>query len=264
MKHLIFIITLTIFVTVSCRNQGFVIQPNDTIQEAFDKAYALFEEEKWADAANAFSEVQQFSRDTEIGEQTQYYLAESYFRSNQYMLAAAEFERYVSFYPNTPEREEAEFKIAISYYHQSKRFNLDQADTYQAIEQFRLFTNRFPNSERVEEAGNYLDELIGKLARKEYEAAEFYFRTNQFGAAALKYEVVLEQYPGSEWAERALAKQVEAYILYADNSIAARQAERYEQAIESYNRYLQLFPRGENRSRVEDLYDRAQSALASL
>ncbi|MEX0994577.1 MAG: outer membrane protein assembly factor BamD, partial [Balneolaceae bacterium] len=95
-------------------------------------------------------------------------------------------------------------------------------------------------------------------------AAEFYMRTNRYNAAAVYYETVIENYPESQWAERSLARQVEAYILYADNSVPDRQSERYQMAVDSYQRYLQLFPRGENRSKVEDLYDRARAEIQDI
>lgn len=264
MRNLFLIFTIIILSgVVSCRNQGFVIRPTDTVQDAFDKAYVLFENEEWLDAARAFTAVQQYSRDTELGADTQFYLAESYYNSRQYLLAAAEYERFLSFYRNSPRREEVQFKVALSYYQQSNRYNLDQEETYQAIEQFDLFATRYPDSERIDEAGAYIEELVNKLAQKSYAAAEFYYRTGSYEAAAIKYGEVLDEYPGTIWAERALAKQIESYILYADNSITERQDERYQMAIDKYEQYLQLFPRGENRTLVEALYDRAREQLVT-
>lgn len=263
MKRKIILLLFIAFVIASCRNQE-LIRPGDTIQVAFDKAYGLYEQERWGDAARAFETVVNISRGTDIGQDAQFYLAESHFNNRQYLVAASEYERFTSFYPDSERSEEADYKRALSYYRLSPRFNLDQAYTHRAIERFRLFMERYPNSERLEEVGNYIEELRNKLARKDYNAAEFYMRTNRFNAAAVYFETVIDNYPESVWAERALAKQVEAYILYADNSVPARQAERYQEAIESYERYLQLFPRGDQRSNVEDLYDEAREALQDI
>jgi outer membrane protein assembly factor BamD len=122
----------------------------------------------------------------------------------------------------------------------------------------------FPNSEYSDEAGEYISELRDKLARKTFEAGEFYKRTNRYNAAATYYDIVIDNYPETRWAERSLVSQMESYILFAENSIRARQEERFELALDSYNTYLQLFPRGDSRSRVEDLYDRAQSGLRDV
>ncbi|MEX0894711.1 MAG: outer membrane protein assembly factor BamD [Balneolaceae bacterium] len=257
------LLLIVVLVIASCRSQD-LIQPGDSIQVAFDKAYSLYEQERWSDAARAFETVVNISRGTDFGRDAQFYLAESYFNNRQYIVAASEYERFANFYPNAERREVADFKRALSYYRLSPRYNLDQSYTHRAIERFRLFMERYPNSERVEEVGGYIEELRNKLARKNYNAAEFYMRTDRYNAAAVYFETVIENYPESYWAERALARRIEAYILYADNSVSARQAERYQMAIESYERYLQLFPRGENRSNVEDLYDRARTELQEI
>lgn len=248
------------FVLMSCRNQE-LIRPGDTLEVAFEKAMNQYENENYSEAARAFEVVISIGRGTDLGQEAQFYLAESYFNTNRYLVAASEYSRYVQFHPNSQRRQQAEFKEAVCYYELSPRYKLDQNYTQRAIERFRLFNDRYPNSERVDEAAGYIEELRNKLARRDYNAADFYMRTNRYNSAAIYYGLVLDNYPESEWAERALVKQIEAYVLYAENSVPQRQEERFNKAIESYSTYIQLFPREENRSRAEDLYDRATRGL---
>ena len=259
MRNLLFLFA-AMLLFASCRSNE-LIRPGDSLDVAYEKALNQYEEENYAEAARAFETVISIGRGTDIGQDAQFYLAESYFNNRRYLLAASEYERYAQFHPNSPRREEADYKRALSYYNLSPRYRLDQSYTYQAIENFRLLLSRFPNSEYADEAAGYISELRGKLAHKSYNAGEFYKRTNRFEAAAVYFDIVIDNYPETSWAELALVDQMESYILYAENSIAARQVERFEMALESYETYLQLFPRGENRSRVEDLYDRAQRGL---
>lgn len=259
----ILIITLAAFALISCRSQD-LIRPGDSLEVAFEKAKSQYDQEKWSSAADAFETVVSIGRGTDLGQDAQFYLAESYYNSRRYLLAASEYERYTSFYPRSERRELADFKAAVSYYNMSPRYKLDQTYTREAIERFRLFVSRHPDSERVSEASEHIDELRNKLARKKYEAANFYMRTERFQAATVYHDVVIDQYPESKWAERALVDQIEAYILYADDSVQERQKERYEEAVTSYETYLQLFPRGENRSKAEDLYDRALSEIENI
>ncbi|PKD44828.1 outer membrane protein assembly factor BamD [Rhodohalobacter barkolensis] len=259
MRTLLFLFSAALLF-VSCRSNE-LIRPGDSLEVAYEKALNQFEEENYSEAASAFETVISIGRGTDIGQDAQYYLAESYFNNRRYLLAASEYERYAQFHPNSPRREEVDFKKALSYYNMSPRYRLDQTYTYQAIENFRLLLSRFPNSEYADEAGEYISELRSKLARKSYTAGEFYKRTSRYQAAAVYFDIVIDDYPETTWAERSLVDQMESYILYAENSVPDRQAERFEKALESYETYLQLFPRGDNRSRVEDLYDRAQQGL---
>lgn len=256
-------ILLFLFILSACSSSN-IIRPGDTIDVAFEKAKNLYDEEKYTDAANAFETVVSIGRGTDVGEEAQFLLAESYFNNRRYMLAAAEYERYALFYPNSPRREIVDFKQGKSYYFLSPRYKLDQTNTRRAIEQFRLFNSRYPNSDLVTESGELITELRTKLARKKFEAANFYMRTDRFQSAVLYYDLVIDDFPETEWAEKSLVEQIEAYIKYADNSIRSKQPERYRQAIDSYEKYIQLFPRGENRSKAEDLYDEAATALDKM
>ncbi len=259
MRLFLILITASI-VFVSCRSKD-LIRPGDTLEVAYEKAMSQFENENYSEAARAFDIVISIGRGTDIGQDAQFYLAESYFRQRRYLLAASEYSRYVQFHSNSPRRETAELREALSYYHLSPRYKLDQNYTQRAIERFRLFNDRYPNSENFTEVAGYIEELRSKLARRDFNAAEFYMRTNRYNSAAIYFGLVIDNYPESLWAERSLVNQIEAYILFAENSVERRQEERFRQALQSYSTYLQLFPQGEHRSRAEDLYDRAQAGL---
>jgi outer membrane protein assembly factor BamD len=259
----VILFTLAAFALISCRSQE-LIRPGDTLEVAFNKAKAQYDEENWSTAARAFETVVSIGRGTDLGQQAQFLLAESYFNNRRYLLAASEYDRFTTFYPRSEQRELVDFKAALSYYYLSPRYRLDQSYTRQALERLRLFNSRYPNSERMVESSEYITELRNKLAKKQYEAAQFYKRTSRFNAAIVYYNLVLDNYPESRWAEESLVDQIEAYILYADNSVPSSQLGRYESAISSYETYLQLFPSGDNRSRAEDLYDRARREIESI
>jgi len=246
-----------------CRNSSF-IQPGDTLEIAYDKALALYEDEQWDEAAGAFSAVLTLGRGSNVAQDAQFYLAEANFNNKRYLVAASEYERFTLLYPDSPRRETADINIARCYFELSPRYKLDQTYTMQAIENFNIFLSRYPSSEFREEAIASIDALREKLAQKIYSAANFYRRTQRYEAAVLTYGEVIDQYPETTWAEQSLVDQMESYILYADNSVADRQRERYQKALEVYDTYLQLFPRGDSRTRVEELFDEAEAAIASL
>ncbi len=262
MRNLLILFLLALVIS-SCRSQD-LIRPGDSIEVAYEKAMNQFVNENFSDAARAFETVVSIGRGTDVGQDAQFYLAESYYKDRRFLIAASEYQRYAQFHPNSTRREQADFMQAKSYYQLSPRYRLDQTYTRQAIEQFRLFTSRYPNSEMVEEAAEIITELREKLARKQFTAAEFYMRTNRYNAAAVYYDIVIDEYPETRWAERSVARQIEAYILFAENSVPQRQEERFEKALASYDTYLQLFPRGEYRDRVERLYERARRGLEEV
>lgn len=254
---------LIIGMLASCKNEA-LIRPGDTLPEAFKKAMTLYEAENYGDAAEAFETVINIGRGTDYGQEAQYYLAESYMNHRRYLLAASEYERYLTLFPRSERRSEVQFKEAYCYYQLSPRYKLDQTYTRRSIEKFRLFNNRFPESERVEEAGKYIEEMRSKLAKKHYYSADLYMRTDQFQAAIIYYDLTIDNYPETIWAQRALVDEINAYNTYANRSVRARQVERYEKAVDAYEKFMQLFPNGQYRAQAEDYVDEARTALADL
>ncbi len=261
--HKYLAVLLILFLAIGCKSTH-TIRPGDTIDVAFEKAMGQYERERYSQSARAFETVLSIARGTEFAADAQYYLAKSHFHNRAYLAAASEFRRFARNYTRDERREEAEFMEAYCHYKLSPRYNLDQTETYNALDRFQLFVTRYPGTELAVEAQKYMDELRDKLAKKKFHAAEMYMRVREYESAAIYYGLTVERYPGSAWAEQALVNQIFAYINYAENSVPERQQERFEKAVGSYQQYVQIFPRGENRERAEDYYDRALTGLARV
>lgn len=257
--HFIFFMILLVGLgACASKNQ---IRPGDSLEVAFEKANGLFERERYTDAARAFETVLSIGRGTEIAQESQYLLAESYFKNRNYLVAASEYRRYYTNYPRSERRIDAEFTEASSYYRLSPRYKLDQTDTYRAIELMQLFIGKYPTTDQAAIAAEHIDEMRSKLAQKEFGAAELYMRIREYRSAVVYYELTLDKFPETTWAEKALVRQIEANFLYAERSVPERQVERYQLAIDSYQRYVQLFPRGDNRSLAEEFLDKARIGM---
>ncbi|HLR24911.1 MAG TPA: outer membrane protein assembly factor BamD [Fodinibius sp.] len=256
-------LTLVLVLLASCKNEK-LIKRGDTLPTAYKKSMRLFQSEDYRDAAEAFETVIQLGRGTDYAKEAQYYLAESYFRDGRYLLASSEYSRYAALYPKADKREEAQFKEAYSFYKLSPRYKLDQNHTRTAIEKFRLYNSRYPNSERREQVAKYITELRSKLAKKLYYAADLYMRTDSYEAAITYYDLTTNQYPESIWAQRALMDKINAYVVYADRSVPSKQRERYQGAIDAYETFVQLFPNGKYRSQAEAYVDDARTGIADI
>jgi outer membrane protein assembly factor BamD len=254
---------LALFILSSCRNEA-LIKPGDSLQTAYEKAMQLYESEQYTESADAFETVIEIGRGTDFGQQAQYYLAQSYYQNERYLLAASEYERYISLYPQGQNRQDVQFKEAYCYYQLSPRYKLDQSYTRRAIEKFRLFNSRYPNSDKVDESSQYITEMRSKLAKKLYYSADLYMRTDQYEAAIVYYDLTIDNYPETTWAQRSLVDEIQAYNTYAGRSVQNKQQERYQKAVDSYEKFVQLFPNGEYRQQAEEYVDEARSALAEL
>ncbi len=261
-KPLLIVLTAAVLVT-GCKNEE-LIQPGDSLPTAYKKAMSLYRNGEYGQAADALETVINAGRGTDYARFAHFYLADSYFQDERYLLAADAFQRYLTLYPASEKRELAQYKEALSYYHLSPRYRISQRYTYTALEKLRLFIERYSQSENVAQAALYIEELRAKLARKLYHAADLYDRLDQYEAAVMYYGDVLEAFPETVWAERALARQIETYLEYAQQSVRWKVRDRYEKAVEGYEMYLQLFPEGPHRQDVENYVNEARDALASI
>lgn len=254
---------LILFILSSCKNEN-LIKRGDSLPTAFEKAMKLYESEEYQDAVEAFETVLEIGRGTDYGQEAQFYLAQSYYNDKRYLMAASEFERYISLFPRSPKRQEAQFQEAYCYYKLSPRYKLDQKYTRRSIEKFQLYISRYSDSEKVDQASSYITEMRKKLAKKLYYSADLYMRTDSYEAAIIYYDLTINKYPETIWAQRALVDEIEAYNIYASRSVESKQQERYQKAVESYEKFVQLFPNGKYRSEAEKHVDKARKALADL
>lgn len=255
----VFLIALTV---AACGTSGVVTA--DSAEEAYDRGVSEFERERYTRAAEFFKLSLELERSGEQAPDVQFYLAQSYYRSKQYLLAGDAYTRFIEFYQSDPRQEEAALERIRSYAALSPIYQLDQTDTHRALQYIEAYTQRFPDGEYVGEVDSIRQELEGKLAKKVYESARLYERRGMYEAAVLEYEKVLSEYPTSELGDEALLGAIRAQVDYADNSVKNRQAERYEYALTLYDRFTQLFASSPLVRDAESLYDHAYARLQGL
>jgi outer membrane protein assembly factor BamD len=245
-----------------CSGSGGLQFPSAEV--AYSEGKALYDRGRHMRAIEYFQRVFDFGRGHAYAADAQYYLAQSYFETRQYLLAANEFTRFVEFYRTDPRVEEGEFKRALSYVRLSPPYQLDQTDTQNALNFLRLYLGKYPQGEYADRAVELVDEMRYKLARKQFEIAELYETRSMFHAAAIEYQRVLGDFPDSEFADQAVFGAMRNYKAYAERSVPARRAERYRLATEQFTRLEQLFPRSPVLAEARALNAEIQAELARI
>jgi outer membrane protein assembly factor BamD len=252
-----------LIIITACSNEK-LIKPGDSLRVAYQKSVTLFQDGHYRDASNAFKKVINYGRGTDYAKNSQYFLGQSYFKSSQYLLAANAYQQFTILYPQSPQTEIATYKEGMCYFKLSPRYATDQKYTQQAIQQFNLFISEYPNSDLLDKAGKYVTKLRSKLAHKIFNAAQLYFKLDQFKAAVIYYDATVDQYPGTSWAERSLVREIAVYNKYASKSVRSSKVKRYKKAVAAYQQYLQLFPNGKHKTKAKANAQTAQKALAGL
>jgi len=170
----------------------------------FSEGMKALEKKRCIEAAEKLQRLVNNFPGSRLAPEAQYYLAEAYFCSEDYVNAIFEYQRLVDTYPSSQWVDEAQFKIGEAYYQQLRRPELDQKETYEALNYFRYFIEDNPDSPLIETARQRIVDCRSRLAEKHYRNARLYHRQGYLDAAAITYRDVLRSYSDTPWYFRSL------------------------------------------------------------
>jgi outer membrane protein assembly factor BamD len=232
---------LLVLVMVGCSKHQKLVKSTDN-EAKYAAAIDYYEKKDYYRALQLFQQLINFYQGTEKAEKMQFYYAYCYYYQKDNVLASYYFKRFVTNYPRSPYAEEAMYMNAYCYYLDSPVSSLDQENTYTAIKELQLFINFYPDSPRVAEANDLIDQLRAKLQRKDLDIAKLYLKMRLYEAAIYSYNNVLKEYPDTDYKEEILYFILKSNFYYAENSILSKQAERYQGTLDAYNELVFQYP----------------------
>ena len=258
-NRLFLLVILCLLGCVSCKHSKLLKSTDNEAKYAAAMDY--YEKGNYDRALQLFDVLQSYYRNKPEGENIAFLTAECYFYKEDYYIASSYYKRFVTRYPLSAKAEDALYKSAMCYYIRSPKLTLDQSDTYTAINEFQNFVNTFPDSPKVEIVNGKIDTLRTKLEDKEYQICNLYFKMEEYQAAITSYETYLKDHPNTPYREEILNNMVINYYRYAENSVKAKQRERYELAIEKYNTLCYVYPESQYIAQLEPIIKKIREKL---
>ncbi len=226
---------------VSCSDYQKLLNSDD-VPEKYKQAEVFYNNGEYRKANRLLEQILPTYRGKPQAQRIIFFFADSYFQIRSYNLAAYQYESFVKSYPKSERVQEATFKAAKSYYHQSPSYSLDQKDTYKAIEKLQIFINLYPNSEYNPEANQMISELQEKLEKKDFEIAKQYFTIRDYRAAIKANDNFIANFPGTKFREEALYTKFLSLYEIAINSVISKKEERLKELQEQYDLILRYYP----------------------
>ncbi|MBC8173195.1 MAG: outer membrane protein assembly factor BamD, partial [Chitinophagales bacterium] len=183
--------------------------------------------------------------------------AYSHYGQSEYLIASSLFKSFWLSFPRSYRAEECLYMSAFCLYTASPRYELDQTYAEKALEALQFFIDTYDNSDRIPKCNEIMDELRKRLEQKMYAGAELYFNMENYQAAAVTYENLLQDFPETSEAEYINLLIIRAYFNYAGQSTICKKTERYDKAIKSYSGFKDRFPGSEYLDEAEGLYNRS-------
>lgn len=260
MKNILYIFLLAAFLTGSCGEYEKLLKSTDYDLKK-EKAKEYYDEGQYVKASELLSQILPRFRASAEAEELNWINAMSYYGMKDYYMAGSYFKQFIEQFPFGEHAEEANFLAAYCDYKISPRPELDQEYTRTAIEGFRLFVTRYPNSERVPEAKALITELEEKLVEKSYLSARLYYDMKNYKAAITALENSLKEYANTKYREEMMFLKLNSLFNYAERSFPARQRERFQDTLDEYYSFMEEFPESKFSREVSNIFEKTSNFL---
>lgn len=194
-------ITLIIFVAllaVSCNREMEKAMKSADKDLILKVANEKFANKKWKDALALYERLGNLVAGTDDAPNVIFNTAFANYYDANYKLAGHQFKNFSVTFPQEQRAEEAAYMSALCYYEGSMDYNLDQSSTELAINELQNFLNAYPNSTRAKNIDALVDELSYKLEFKAYENARQYYKMQNYKAAIVSFENLLDDFPATK------------------------------------------------------------------
>lgn len=225
------------------------------------KAKEFYDAGQYVKATELFTQILPRFRATEEAEDLNWMNAQSYFGMKDYFMAGSYFKSFIDQFPFGKHAEEANYMAALCDYNISYRPELDQESTRNAIEGFKIFLNRFPNSSKADDSRKRIQELQDKLVEKSYLSAKLYYDMKQYKAAVVALSNSLKEFANTKYREKMMFLKLNSLYLYAELSMANKQKERYQATLDDYYSFMEEFPKSTYAKDVNNIFQKTNKYL---
>lgn len=212
-KHINSIYILFLFITISTIIVG--CGSNEAIkqlsaEERYNLGMKEYKDEDYLAAIEDFKVVSLQYQGSKVADSAQFYMAECRFLREEYILAAFEYDVLIRTMPSSMLISRARFRRATCFYKLSPSSILDQNYSRKAIDEYQAFLEYHPTDTLVSLAEQRINELNTKLAQKDFENGMTYMHMEYYKAATYYFDLVLDKYHDTQFAEPAFLKKAEA------------------------------------------------------
>jgi outer membrane protein assembly factor BamD len=155
-------------------------------------------------------------------EEAELTIAESHFKKKQYAEAIAAFNDFQRMHPMSPALAKVYFLLGRSFQKQMTTIDRDQGAADNAQGWYRVVLDRYPDSEFAPRARRRMATCRESMAEHERYVADFYFRLDNMRAAENRVKGILEKFPDTIAATKALEDLVAAYERRGDTAAAEK------------------------------------------
>lgn len=198
-------------------------------QEIFDRAEAMYQDDKIDDARRYFSFVYDTFPNDPLGHKAALRVADTYAAHHDAASLTEARLRYRDFanrYPNDPDRDYALLMVGNTYSARKLRPDRDLTSIREALGAYQQLVNLYPDSEHADDARDRIAILRELLAEHEWLVSQFYYRNKRLQGALWRLEYLRDNYPKYSNIDTVIARIAEI------SSVMDERREKFERMLE--------------------------------
>lgn len=243
-SNILFLLGFITIIFSSCSEYQKILKSTD-LDFKYEQAVKLFEDEQYIKAFPLFDELLLLYRGTDKAETVYYYYCKTEYEKGNLLSSAYHFKNFSSTYKDNSKSEECAYLAVYCHFLLSPKYSLDQTNTYKALDEIKIFFDKYPNSTYITACNDLKVELSAKLEKKSFENARLYYTTENYKAAIHAFNLALQQHQNSVFKEEILFLQLKSYFLLAQNSVEEKKDKRIKDTIIAYNQFKNTYPKSE-------------------
>lgn len=202
----IFIFTLLL---AAC---GQKVVPRDSAEKYFQEGESFFESNLYEDAIASWEKVRDTYYSPELNMLAELKIAEAYYQSERYEEAVIAYTDFLKQHPNDNRIDDVLYRLGLSHYQQILSADRDQTSSRNAERIFEDLIRRFPDYPQAEEAGYLIQRCRNRLAEHEVYIGHYYLKQDHYQAAINRLELALKNYPNYYYRDEAYYYLGQAYL----------------------------------------------------
>jgi outer membrane protein assembly factor BamD len=189
----IFILIILVFACSKGKKDTSFFEPADMLKEAD----LLISEEKYEEARVILEDIRVKDTSQKYAIIARLRIADTFFEDESYEEAAVEYESFLSVHTRHRYASYAQFKLAMCYFKRIKAVDVSYSWARRALDEFEKLQHNYPRNPYLDISEERIKVCKRVLAEFELYIGRFYFKKGSFDAAVLRFNNILQTYPGS-------------------------------------------------------------------
>lgn len=187
--------------------------PEESAQDLFEAGNDAMLEKDYLASIKHFTKLKENYPFSPYTVEAELSLADAYFLDGEWLMASEFYKEFESLHPRHTAIPYVLYQIGMSNMNSYRSVDRPPTFVREAYAYFTRVQDSYPDDEYAEKSAEQIKKCRRLLAEYEIYTGDFYFRTENYGAAWLRYKVVVDSYKDIEDLHRYASEKIHAAYL---------------------------------------------------